>query len=255
MVQSAGAARSEAGAARPRAGAARLTGMEEYALLIDVAGEAAGHEERPEGDRDATALTVVAVDRSGMNDPLLRAPVYRAVERRLWVGERHTCLYEEIRALAQAWHARWLVVDATGVGAGLASFLASALPGRVVPFVFSSASKSRLGWDFLEVVSAGRWREDDQSAVEGDLRGEQARLQALFFQQLAFCQSELLPGPGKVMRWGVPDGTRDPASGQPVHDDLLISAALCARIPGGGWSPAVPGLVRARDPLQDMQGF
>ena len=41
-----------------------------------------------------------------------------------------------------------LVVDATGVGAGLAGFLGQALPGKVVPFVFSAQSKSQLGLGF-----------------------------------------------------------------------------------------------------------
>jgi hypothetical protein len=39
------------------------------------------------------------------------------------------------------------------------------------------------------------------------------------------CQSTVLEGPGKKMRWGVPDGTRDDATGELVHDDLLVSAA------------------------------
>ena len=37
----------------------------------------------------------------------------------------------EIRALAELWKAAYLVVDATGVGAGLASFLDKALPEKV----------------------------------------------------------------------------------------------------------------------------
>jgi hypothetical protein len=51
-------------------------------------------------------------------------------------------------------------VDATGVGASLASFLADQLgkgPRRVImePFVFTAKSKSDLGWTF--VVLPG-WR-------------------------------------------------------------------------------------------------
>jgi hypothetical protein len=30
------------------------------------------------------------------------------------------------------------------------------------------------------------------------------------------------------MKWGVPDGTRDDSTGDLLHDDLVISAALCA---------------------------
>ncbi len=230
-----------------------------YALLLDVAGadEVADSASDPAGwdlhnpARDASALTVVEVDLSTLRDALLHAPTYRCVQRRQWIGVPHTRLYAELRALADHWRARSLVVDATGVGAGLAAFLERALPGRVTPFLFNSASKSKLGWDFLAVVDSGRWKEPRQAAPGAPDLG------AVFRQQLAFCQYEILPGPEKRMRWGVPDGTRDARSGELVHDDLLISAALCARLdeqpwPEGGETLVVP----AADPLRDLdRGF
>ena len=131
-----------------------------YALLIDVAGEdeaAGGPRDRAllqNPQRDATALTVieVAVRRGEL-------PIYRVVDRRLWLGEAHTALYRELLALAHHWHAAWVVVDATGVGAGLASFLQEALGERVRPVRFSRRVKSDLGWDFLGVVETGRYRD------------------------------------------------------------------------------------------------
>ncbi len=227
-----------------------------YALLLDVAGQDEAVEEGSTGDitalsnpsRDATALTIVEVDLSTLCDPILRAPTYRCVQRFQWLGEKHDRLYAELLALAEAWQARYLVVDATGVGAGLAAFLSRALPGRVIPFLFSSASKSKLGWDFLTVVDSGRWKEPG---------GEAAPLGQSFKSQLAFCQYQILPGPEKRMRWGVPDGTRDPASGELVRDDLLLSAALCAVLEGVPWLPGAPALVvPGRDPLKDLDsGF
>lgn len=226
-----------------------------YAFLLDVAGAeetaaAPGEAEKPLNPaRDATALTIVAVDRSTTDDPVLRAPTYRCVQRRLWVGVRHSDLYAELRALAEAWRPWRLVVDATGVGAGLADFLSRALPGRVIPFTFTSASKSKLGWDFLSLVESGRWKE--AADAEQDEAGR------LFYRQLELCQYEILPGPEKRLRWGVPDGSRDPLSGEPAHDDLLISAALCTvldeqPLPSGGETLIVPG----RDPLRDLdRGF
>jgi len=92
-----------------------------YALLLDVAGQ----DESADADHDATALTVIEADLSDW--AALCAPVYRVVHRRLWQGVRHTLLQGQIRALAEHWRARWLVVDATGVGAGLAAFLDRAL--------------------------------------------------------------------------------------------------------------------------------
>ena len=230
-----------------------------YAVLLDVAGEdeaAGGDMAVAEGalanpQRDCTALTVVEVDRSTLADPLLRAPTYRVVERRQWQGVKHARIYGEVRALAEAYRARWVVVDATGVGAGLASFLERALPGRVIPFLFSQASKSRLGWGFLGIVDAGRWNEP---VADDPLRAE-------FFQQLAFCQYSIRPGPTRVMRWGVPDGTRNPGSGQVVHDDLVLSAALAAVLDEQPWVAPMPviakdaGIIRAKDPLEERLRF
>ena len=76
----------------------------------------------------------------------------------------------------------------------------------------------------------------------------------VFWQQLEFCQSEIIPGPDRKMRWGVPDGTRDPATGELLHDDLLISAAMCAVLDEQDWPmPGGAVVVRARDPLLDME--
>jgi hypothetical protein len=230
-----------------------------YALLVDVAGEdewAAGPDaslstlptalQNP--GRDATALTVVEIDRSTIADDLLKAPTYRVVQRRQWVGIQHVLLYARLRALAEQWRVQYLVIDATGVGAGLASFLERALPGKVLPFIFSAASKSKLGWDFLGMIDSGRWKEYRASGSDG-----QALEQTAFFRQLSFCQYEVRPGPGKDLRWGVPDGTRDPDNGSLVHDDLVLSAALASVLDRQTWFSIGPALVvPGRDPLDDM---
>jgi hypothetical protein len=53
----------------------------------------------------------------------------------------------------------------------------------------------------------------------------------------------------------VPDGTRDALTGEPVHDDLLLSAALCANLDGLDWSSTgAPLVVPAADPLEAMDG-
>ncbi|MBE0411762.1 MAG: hypothetical protein IBX69_18700, partial [Anaerolineales bacterium] len=99
-----------------------------YAILVDIAGEDEGAGGEPGIDfelanpaRDSTALTVVRVDLSTLGDELIQAPTYQVVNRYLWTGIKHTHLYGQIKALAQLWNVRWLVVDATGVGAGMAS--------------------------------------------------------------------------------------------------------------------------------------
>ena len=223
-----------------------------YAMLLDLAGEdeglsAAGELQNPA--RDATALTIVAVDLSTLKDPFIERPSYHAVHRRLWVGIKHASLYAELRAVAERWRVRWIVVDATGVGAGLSSFLTAAFPFRVIPFIFTQSSKSQLGWDFTALLDTGRWKE----FVPASASPEQAALQSAFFEQLTYCQFEILPGPSRTIRWGVPDGARQPISGEVLHDDLLFSASLSTQLDEQDWKVAgQPALVRRPDPLKEL---
>lgn len=201
---------------------------ETYALLLDVAGE---EEEQLEGvkaydptaRRDSTALTVVRVVDGG------ERPRFEVVRRYLWTGTKHTVLYDQIRDLAvNVWRARFVVVDATGIGAGLASFLRAALGERVVlPFTFGLASKSKLGWDFLGIIDSGRYKEYDASPAGGDAEAQE--LSRLFWTQAAACTYDVRPGPGRLMSWSVPDPR--------THDDLLLSAALVAVLDEQDWRP------------------
>ena len=60
---------------------------------------------------------------------------------------------------------------------------------------------------------------------------------------------EILPGPGQIVRWHVPEGTRDPTTGELVHDDLLLSAALCAVIDGEHFGSAESTVIKPPDPV------
>src|SRR5215207_11749890 len=94
-----------------------------------------------------------------------RLPTYRVVDRMAWTGTKHTALHDQLVDLAlNVWKLSALVVDTTGVGAGLASFLADQLgrgPRRVIvdPFVFTGKSKSDLGWAFVGLIDGGRIKE------------------------------------------------------------------------------------------------
>jgi hypothetical protein len=214
--------------AQPRPLAADQSGAI-YAFTIDVAGE---EEDGVEGKvvrranprRDSTALSVFRVSPSASRTGL---PAYELVARYLWTGTSQTALHDRIANLARVWDARHLVIDATGVGAGLTSFLRATLGERVVtPFVFSSVSKSQLAWDLLGLIDAGRVRVCTPRPGDDP---DQTRLDALFWRQLAACRYTVLPGPGKLLRWGVEDAT--------LHDDLLISFALVAALDRRDWRP------------------
>ena len=162
-------------------------------------------------------------------------PIYRVVDRLAWTGERHTALHARIVDLARnVWRASAVVVDATGVGAGLASFLAAALGERrdgrpapaitTIPYLFTGASKSALGWEFLSLIDSGRFKEYRDDLGSGT---PEAQLTALYWDQLRATTYETVPGPGKQLRWSVPV-----ARG---HDDLVVSAALTAVLDGMDW--------------------
>jgi hypothetical protein len=119
-----------------------------------------------------------------------------------------------------------VVIDATGVGAGLASFLEARLAdrraGRAIPvdkFTFSLKSKSQLGWNFIGLIETGRYKEYRDPAPVGST--ERAVTEA-FWAELKAVDFAVVTGPGKMMRWGAMRG----------HDDLVISAALVAQLDG-----------------------
>ena len=126
----------------------------------------------------------------------------------------------------------------------MASFLSAALGDRVIPFEFNTRTKSDLLWDFLGIIDSGRYK-------------EYAPDHKIFWEQIQFCEFEILEGPQKRVRWGVPDGTRNAATGELVHDDLLISASMCAVLDEQDWSVSAPTFViQAHDPLDELdKGF
>ncbi|MFZ3069899.1 MAG: hypothetical protein WA110_02085, partial [Anaerolineaceae bacterium] len=240
-----------------------------YAMLVDLAGEdesarlsPAASLESMEGlanpGRDATALTVVEVDGRFVDDDLIGKPCYKVVRRYLWVGEKHSTQYARLLALVQHWQPRRLVVDASGVGAGLASFLADKLGERVVPLVFNRQVKSRLGWGFLAVIDTGRFQ--DYASGGNDKAGaaietENERLKRLFQRQLAGVTCQVSPGPEHLIRWGVPEDARDLETGTLLHDDLVLSAAMVAILDEQTWiKPGQAVLIQAVDPLKEMDG-
>ncbi len=215
-----------------------------YALLVDVAGEEEGGggpgSFTDDSRRDSTALTVIELQPSpptplphageGRNG---RLHAYRVVDRVAWTGTRHTELHAALVHLARVvWRASVVVVDATGVGAGLASFLSASLSVRsegypaiqVVPFVFTQASKSALGWDLLGLIDSGRLTDYRDDSATGTPEG---RLTALFWDQMRATTYETVPGPGKLLRWQVPAGRG--------HDDLVMSLALVATLDNVDW--------------------
>jgi hypothetical protein len=217
-----------------------------YAFTVDVAGEdeAASQEieELINPGRDSTSLTIFSVDPASLEDPLIEAPTYRAVNRFVWTGEKHAVVYAAIRSLIESWQPFRIIVDATGVGEPLASFLGEFATG-VIAFKFTGKSKSDLGWAFLAYVETGRYKE----------HRDHTALQTEFYNQCVNAQMTIMEGPNRLMRWNVPDGTRDVETGDLVHDDLLISAALVTLLDNQPIGVAASDLIAPLDPLAGLE--
>jgi len=184
-----------------------------YIAGIDLAGEAeeeAGAYLRAVKPRqDSTVVTIGELDFS-ICDPSLKGkqPGVKVVEHYWWTGKRHTELYPQlIDILKNVWHCRKVVVDATGVGQPVASFLRQSMGSRVTPFVFTARSKSELGFSLLAAINSGRLK-----MYNGDGTDECQE----FWFEMEKAKSQYRPS--QTMNFYV-----DPSQG---HDDFLMSLAL-----------------------------
>jgi hypothetical protein len=101
------------------------------------------------------------------------------------------------------------VVDATGVGEPVASFLRKALGSRVISFTFTQKSKSELGFNLLAAINSGMLK-----VYMGDGSEEYKE----FCLEIEKAKSQYRPN--QTMNFYV-----EPAQG---HDDFLMSLALVA---------------------------
>ncbi len=183
-----------------------------YVAGIDLAGEAEEGEDAAlralKPKQDSTVVTVGELDFSAVSEAL-PDPRVNIVQHCWWTGRPHASLYPQLLDLLKnVWRVRRMVVDATGVGAGVAGFLASALGRSVVtPFQFSQQAKSRLGFELLAAVNSGRVK---MYAADGSEEYQE------FWHELEKAKSHYRPS--QTMNFYV-----DPAEG---HDDFLMSLAL-----------------------------
>jgi hypothetical protein len=117
-------------------------------------------------------------------------------------------LYPQIiDIIKNVWHCRRVVVDATGIGQPVYSFLRQAVGSSVIPFVFTQKSKSELGFNLLAAVNSGRLK-----MYTGDNSSEYQE----FWYEME--KSKSFYRPSQTMNFYV-----EPSQG---HDDFLMSLAL-----------------------------
>ncbi|MBM2831756.1 MAG: hypothetical protein HW414_808 [Dehalococcoidia bacterium] len=186
-----------------------------YVAGLDLAGEA-GTAGAPNHGGDATVLTIGEVSYKSSLVPMLSGlPQIQVVEQRCWQGEPHDTLFLQlVDLLKRVWGCRKVAVDATGVGAGMASFLRKTLGASVVlPLLFSAQAKSRFGFDLLAAINSGRLQ-----MYQGD--GSQEYQEC--WRQMERARRSYRPN--QTMNFYV-----DPAEG---HDDFLMSLALLVEAAG-----------------------
>ena len=163
----------------------------------------------PHPSRDATAIAIaeVSVHHADTGD-LGVSPSVSVVELYAWTGRKHHELYPQmVDILKNVWSCRRVVVDATGIGEPVASFLTKALGSKVRSFKFTQQSKSELGFNFLAAINSGRLKifKGDGSAEYQDTMHQLEKARVNY-------------RPNQTMNFHV-----DPSDG---HDDLLMSLAL-----------------------------
>jgi hypothetical protein len=109
--------------------------------------------------------------------------------------------------ILKTWNPKRVVVDATGIGQPVASFLRKELGSRVTPFTFTQKSKSDMGFELLSFVNSGRLKLYKQD-------GSKEYSETMFQLEKAKAQYR----PNQTMNFYV-----DPQEG---HDDFLMSLAL-----------------------------
>jgi len=221
-----------------RGGHARLRAPrpdERYVATIDLAGqdEAAmtGETALRNPGRDYTVATIFRVVETADEG----GPAYEAVDVLVDHGSRHfqaapgrPRLADVLLAYLRHWGAAHTIIDASGVGQGLADWLSDRLGASgVTAFQLGgAAAKARLGSDFLALIDTGRFRYWAEDSPYDD---------AWWFQQQAAGCAYSLAGQGRFdrdLRWGVPAAARltTPNGAEPLHDDRLLSAALVAEL-------------------------
>jgi pimeloyl-ACP methyl ester carboxylesterase len=157
--------------------------------------------------------------------------------------------------LWQRWSFARVCIDASGIGAGLADFLASRRPERVEKFVFSAPSKSRLAFNMLAMINTGKLsvykgttlpssppapllqsgRGDGQDRLATSPLSSLEPELAEFWREAQACRYWLRAS--ETMGWGVPE--------REGHDDFVVSLALTVRATEGLAPPPASALIRA----------
>ena len=232
-----------------------------YVASIDIGGQDEGATDPvaqlDSPGRDYTVATVFEISK-----PLgASMPHYKAVDVFLDHGSHHftpaagrPSLAAQLLAWLQHWNVSYVVIDSTGIGAGLTDWLRPYFNDRVTGYLFTKRSKAQLGSSFISVIETGRFHYWQSEKLFDD---------SWWFRVQAENCSYYLPPNGVFdhdLQWAVPPSARvDAGAGRkPIHDDRLLSAALVSYFDilyNKGvlfLGEAVSQIVAPIDPLSDL---
>ncbi len=192
-----------------------------YVAGVDVAGEAdrllPGETMSPTRDS-----TIVSIGRIFYNE--IDLPCIDIVHQCWWTGIAHTEQYGMLCGLAETWNLRRIIIDKTGLGAGLAALLVARFGDtRITPFLFTRPSKSKLAYQMISLINAARLKMYAECDAPHAIWAEA-------WHQLREAKYTL-PAP-ETMNFFVPR--------ERGHDDFLMSIALSAEALEGIARPVVP---------------
>jgi len=156
---------------------------------------------------------------------------YDIIARHGWQLPTQPILVAAVKDLYQRFAPSHILVDVTGLGAGLFLVL-EALGLPVLPITITSTVKSRMGFGLIGLAEAGRLR--DYRHTPGDPH------QAAFWAQVAAAELELLDS--RRCKWGVKN--------QRIHDDQLVAAAMIIEAETLPLRDASSFVIEAHDPLE-----
>jgi hypothetical protein len=203
-----------------------------YVAGIDLAGE--DEEAQDAGSRgykpkrDSTVITIAEVGRDANGQPTCTV-----VDHVWWTGKDMVWQFDELVQLWERWRFAYAVVDASGIGAGIASFLTSRYSERVEEFVFTAPSKSQLAYTMLGMTNTARLSiyQEPESHTWREC-----------WTEIRLCRYELKAN--EILRWSVPE-----VEG---HDDFVVSLALCAHAADQAAPAPHSGLIRS-SPYDDAK--
>jgi hypothetical protein len=198
-----------------------------YIATLDIAAPGTHH--------DYTVLAIHSV--SPATPPIITTRHYWATQAN--VLDPASPASADLRARLAAWRPRAIYIDATGIGAGLATILAAAgYPAR--PFTFTAPSKTRLWETWLALIETGRYHH--YTPAPDDVDGQRL---------LAQLEHVQITQRGQYLSWGVPTHQtwQHPITLQiePLHDDHLIAAVMSALAADDHITPA-NAISYAQDP-------